>query len=88
MSARVDGHLRPFLKASLMIPTISAALSERGYTTLTDVQEAVLNPDYEGKDLLVSARTGSGKTVGLASLSHPTFWTVTDLLVAQASLSR
>ena len=64
MSARVDGHLRPFLKASLMIPTISAALSERGYTTLTDVQEAVLNPEYEGKDLLVSARTGSGKTVG------------------------
>ncbi|NBQ50638.1 MAG: DEAD/DEAH box helicase [Marivivens sp.] len=47
-----------------MIPTISAALSERGYTTLTDVQEAVLNPEYEGKDLLVSARTGSGKTVG------------------------
>src|SRR5207237_7644975 len=34
----------------------------------TPVQEAVLAPDARGRDLLVSARTGSGKTVafGLA----------------------
>ena len=47
-----------------MIPTLSAALSERGYDKLTDVQEAVSNPELAGQDLLVSARTGSGKTVG------------------------
>ena len=44
------------------------ALHARGYDTLTPVQEAVLDPDLEGRDLLVSAQTGSGKTVafGLA----------------------
>ncbi|MBM2577780.1 DEAD/DEAH box helicase [Jannaschia sp. Os4] len=44
------------------------ALDARGYSTLTDVQEAVLAPALDGRDLLVSARTGSGKTVafGLA----------------------
>ncbi len=52
------------VKASDMIPTLSAALAERGYDKLTDVQEAVLNPELAGQDLLVSARTGSGKTVG------------------------
>ncbi|SIS76194.1 ATP-dependent RNA helicase DeaD [Roseivivax lentus] len=47
-----------------MIPTLSEALSERGYTTLTDVQEAVTAPELAAADLLVSAQTGSGKTVG------------------------
>ena len=47
-----------------MIPTLSAALAERGYDTLTPVQEAVTDPELESSDLLVSAQTGSGKTVG------------------------
>ncbi|CUH80913.1 DEAD/DEAH box helicase [Tropicibacter naphthalenivorans] len=47
-----------------MIQTIADALAERGYDTLTDVQQAVSNPELDGKDLLVSAQTGSGKTVG------------------------
>jgi len=47
-----------------MIKTLSDALAERGYDTLTDVQEAVTKPDLEDSDLLVSAQTGSGKTVG------------------------
>ncbi|AKK20306.1 DEAD/DEAH box helicase [Candidatus Liberibacter africanus] len=42
---------------------IGDALSERGYVNLTSVQEAVLNPDLREKDVLVSAQTGSGKTV-------------------------
>jgi ATP-dependent RNA helicase DeaD len=44
-------------------PTLAAALSARGYDTLTPVQLAVLEPETLGRDLLVSARTGSGKTV-------------------------
>jgi ATP-dependent RNA helicase DeaD len=44
-------------------PTLAAALSARGYDTLTPVQSAVLEPETSGRDLLVSARTGSGKTV-------------------------
>ena len=44
--------------------TLAAALTERGYDALTPVQQAVLDEALEGKDLLVSAQTGSGKTVG------------------------
>ena len=45
-------------------PSLSKALAARGYETLTPVQQAVSNPDLAGRDLLVSAQTGSGKTVG------------------------
>ncbi len=39
------------------------ALSKRGYETLTPVQEAVSAVEAYGRDLIVSAQTGSGKTV-------------------------
>lgn len=47
---------------------LRAAIHERGYENLTEVQAAATAPELEGRDLLVSARTGSGKTVafGLA----------------------
>ncbi|HZH46179.1 MAG TPA: DEAD/DEAH box helicase, partial [Roseococcus sp.] len=47
---------------------LAAALTERGYAEPTAVQAAVLDPGTAGRDLLVSAQTGSGKTVayGLA----------------------
>ncbi|SEH35432.1 ATP-dependent RNA helicase DeaD [Magnetospirillum fulvum] len=47
---------------------LTQALTERDYTELTAVQTAVLDPGAKGRDLLVSAQTGSGKTVayGLA----------------------
>ena len=47
---------------------LAAALASKGYETLTPVQTAMLAPDLAGRDLLVSAQTGSGKTVafGLA----------------------
>ncbi|GAB4266846.1 MAG: DEAD/DEAH box helicase [Pararhodobacter sp.] len=49
-------------------PALQKALADKGYETLTPVQEAVLDPALAGRDLLVSAQTGSGKTVafGLA----------------------
>jgi ATP-dependent RNA helicase DeaD len=52
-------------------PALQRALSERGYTEPTEVQLAVLREDAEDRDLLVSAQTGSGKTVayGLAFAS-------------------
>ena len=50
--------------ASLNIPgPLAQALAERGYAELTPVQQAVLASEADGRDLLVSARTGSGKTV-------------------------
>ncbi len=47
---------------------LAAALAAKGYASLTPVQEAVLAPEADGRDMLVSAQTGSGKTVafGLA----------------------
>ncbi|MBI1205618.1 MAG: DEAD/DEAH box helicase [Rhodopseudomonas sp.] len=49
-------------------PHLSRALAERNYTELTPVQAGVLTEEAIGRDLLVSAQTGSGKTVayGLA----------------------
>jgi len=55
-----------------MIPTLAAALEKQGYETLTPVQEAVTDPELDGKDLLVSAQTGSGKTVGFGLAIGPT----------------
>lgn len=47
---------------------LAAALAAKGYASLTSVQEAALAPEARGRDVLVSAQTGSGKTVafGLA----------------------
>jgi ATP-dependent RNA helicase DeaD len=49
-------------------PALSRALVERGYQDATPVQIAVVTDEAEGRDLLVSAQTGSGKTIafGLA----------------------
>jgi ATP-dependent RNA helicase DeaD len=55
-----------------MIPTLAEALAERGFNTLTDVQLAVTAPELAGADLLVSAQTGSGKTVGFGLAIAPT----------------
>ncbi|MFN3280440.1 MAG: DEAD/DEAH box helicase [Tabrizicola sp.] len=53
--------------ANVAVP-LAQALALKGYETLTSVQEAVLAEGVAGRDLLVSAQTGSGKTVafGLA----------------------
>jgi ATP-dependent RNA helicase DeaD len=49
-------------------PALADAIAARGYDTLTPVQLSVLAPELADADLLVSAQTGSGKTVafGLA----------------------
>jgi ATP-dependent RNA helicase DeaD len=49
-------------------PLLAEALAARGYTSLTPVQAQVVQPEACGRDLIVSAQTGSGKTVafGLA----------------------
>jgi len=55
-----------------MIPTLADALAKQGYTDLTPVQEAVTDGALVGQDLLVSAQTGSGKTVGFGLAIGPT----------------
>lgn len=53
-------------------PLLAEALSARGYAAPTPVQAAVLEEEAHGRDLIVSAQTGSGKTVafGLAMASE------------------
>ena len=53
---------------SSLAPMLGDALTERGYAAPTAVQAAVLEAEALGRDLIVSAQTGSGKTVafGLA----------------------
>lgn len=55
-----------------MIQTLADALAKQGYETLTPVQEACTEAQHEGQDLLVSAQTGSGKTVGFGLAIGPT----------------
>jgi ATP-dependent RNA helicase DeaD len=49
-------------------PALRRALEARGYVAPTPVQASVLSPELAGRDLLVSSRTGSGKTVAFGLL--------------------
>lgn len=62
-------------------PLLAEALTAHGYTALTPVQSAVIEPANKGRDMVVSAQTGSGKTVafGLA---------LADELLAEEALPR
>jgi ATP-dependent RNA helicase DeaD len=53
-------------------PSLDQALAARGYAEPTEVQAAVLAEEASGRDLLVSAQTGSGKTVAFGLAAAPT----------------
>ena len=63
---------------SSLPPALAGALQSRGYTAPTPVQAAVIEPEADARDLIVSAQTGSGKTVafGLAIAAGTLTWTV------------
>lgn len=48
---------------STLPASLAEALVARGYAAPTAVQAAVMEPEAQGRDLIVSAQTGSGKTV-------------------------
>jgi ATP-dependent RNA helicase DeaD len=50
---------------------MAESLSARGFTSLTPVQEAVLDPAFQGRDLRVFSQTGSGKTVAVGLAIAP-----------------
>ena len=52
-------------------PPLGDALAARGYSVPTAVQAAVLEPAAAGRDLIVSAQTGSGKTVAFGLAMAP-----------------
>ncbi len=55
-----------------VVPALGQALQKRGFAVLTPVQEAVLAPELRDADTLVSAQTGSGKTVAFGLALAPT----------------
>ncbi len=55
-----------------VVPALARAFTARGYDTLTSVQAMVLAPETADRDLLVSAQTGSGKTVAFGFAVAPT----------------
>lgn len=47
-----------------LLPEIIRAVSEKGYSTPTPIQQQAIPPVIEGKDLMGGAQTGTGKTAG------------------------
>ena len=61
-------------------PMLARALNEREYNDLTPVQSAVLAHEAAGRDILVSAQTGSGKTVAYGLAIAPTLLDDAEIL--------
>ncbi|HWU19271.1 MAG TPA: DEAD/DEAH box helicase [Devosia sp.] len=59
------------LPETILAP-LARALASKGYETLTPVQAAIIEDETAGRDLLVSAQTGSGKTVAFGMAIAPT----------------
>jgi ATP-dependent RNA helicase DeaD len=60
---------------------LAQALADKGYESLTAVQDAVLVDGLAGRDLLVSAQTGSGKTVAFGLAIAPEILAGQDVLL-------
>lgn len=60
---------------------LAQALAAKGYESLTSVQNAVLEEGVAGRDLLVSAQTGSGKTVAFGLAIAPEILNGQDVLL-------
>jgi ATP-dependent RNA helicase DeaD len=60
---------------------LAQALADKGYEALTAVQEAVLAEGVAGRDALVSAQTGSGKTVAFGLAIAPEILGGQDVLL-------
>ncbi len=61
-SSPADATLPPTFDAIPLAPEVRRAIDEMGFVTPTPVQIAAFGPAAEGKDLVVQARTGTGKT--------------------------
>src|SRR5215217_7241880 len=77
MDIALTGALPLYESPTMSLPEtifapIAAALAAKGYENLTPVQSAVIEDEADGRDLLVSAQTGSGKTVAFGMAIAPT----------------
>jgi ATP-dependent RNA helicase DeaD len=65
---------------SAIPPVIAQAIEAHGYTSLTEVQSSVIADEAQGRDLVVSAQTGSGKTVAFGLAIAPDLLAGADTL--------
>jgi ATP-dependent RNA helicase DeaD len=72
---------------SQLHPALERALDARGYQELTPVQAAVIADEARDRDLIVSARTGSGKTVAFGLAVAPALLQDAGLPVRTAPLA-
>ena len=66
-------------------PGLARALAERDYRDPTPVQLAVLKEENQGRDLLVSAQTGSGKTIAYGLALEPAVMGGADIAARPAA---
>ena len=67
---------------------LAQALASKGYEVLTPVQNAMLSDNVAGRDLLVSAQTGSGKTVAFGiAIADEMLQGAVELLFADTPLA-
>ena len=67
---------------------LAQALASKGFTVLTPVQNAMLSDGVAGRDLLVSAQTGSGKTVAFGiAIADEMLQGAVELLFADTPLA-
>ena len=52
--------------SSALLPALSRAIAEKGYVTPTAIQTAAIPAILQGRDIVGSAQTGSGKTAAFA----------------------
>ncbi len=72
--------MKDFSELKINEKTLSA-LKEKGFEKPTDVQQSAIPPAIEGKDMVVQARTGSGKT---HAFLIPVFQKISDKKQIQA----
>ena len=63
-----------------VLAPLARALHAKGYDDLTPVQAAMIEVETAGRDLLVSAQTGSGKTVAFGMAIAPTLLGADEML--------
>ena len=75
---RLNQKRFPLVSFPTTSPPLARALAERSYDRPTPVQIAVLAAEAVDRDLLVSAQTGSGKTVAYGLAIAKIFWAVSS----------
>ena len=68
-----------------LAPSLLKAIEEKGYTEPSPIQEKAIPQILQGKDVLASAQTGTGKTAGFTLPLTSAFIETTKIGTPQSS---